>query len=209
MKISGIVLNSNLYKDRSYIFDFLDLNNNRLINFKANGLAKNKSKNKPTLSFLNIIDCEIIENKKNHKYLFINGKTIININEINDLTYGIFFINCIKEILYKLVLKDDLIKCKDELYFIINLINKFKNNEILLILTVYFLLFILDINGLNYNDYLISNHLDNTILKIFNDKENLINIKITNKELIEILKIINEFISESFSTKINSINILL
>ena len=54
MKKKGLILNSNLYKDNSFIVDMI--NENELFVFEAKGISKSKSKNKSLLFFLNLVE---------------------------------------------------------------------------------------------------------------------------------------------------------
>ena len=148
MKLKGILLEKNIYKNGSYIYDFLSTENN-LISFKTKGTDKTTSKNKYTLFFLNIIEGEFI--KKGDKYLFVNGKVILDSNFYYDSYYGLIYLNSVKELIYKIMEKQDWCKISRNLVFIQLINSRNTSNPIVFIYSlVYLSLLILQTEGLDF-----------------------------------------------------------
>lgn len=207
MKLKGILLEKNIYKNGSYIYDFLSTENN-LISFKAKGTDKTTSANKYTLFFLNIIEGEFI--KKGNKYLFLNGKVILDSNFYYDSYYGLIFLNAVKELIYKIMKKQDWYKISRNLVFI-QLINSRNTSKPIVYIysLVYLSLLILQTEGLDFFIFLKSQNLDDLLYKKFKDPHDLKNVEINTNELKEVLKNINTFIEENFNSKINSFDLFL
>ena len=207
MKLKGILLEKNIYKNGSYIYDFLSTENN-LISFKTKGTDKTTSKNKYTLFFLNIIEGEFI--KKGDKYLFINGKVISDSNFYYDSYYGLIYLNSVKELIYKIMEKQDWCKISRNLVFIQLINSRNTSNPIVYIYSlVYLSLLILQTEGLDFFRYLKSQNLDDTLYEKFKDPHDLKNVTIDMNQLKGIFKTINVFIVENFNSKINSFDLFL
>lgn len=207
MKLKGILLEKNIYKNGSYIYDFLSTENN-LISFKTKGTDKTTSKNKYTLFFLNIIEGEFI--KKGDKYLFVNGKVILDSNFYYDSYYGLIYLNSVKELIYKIMEKQDWCKISRNLVFIQLINSRNTSNPIVYIYSlVYLSLLILQTEGLDFFRFLKSQNLDDTLYEKFKDPHDLKNVTIDMNQLKEIFKTINVFIVENFNSKINSFDLFL
>lgn len=207
MKLKGILLEKNIYKNGSYIYDFLSTENN-LISFKTKGTDKTTSKNKYTLFFLNIIEGEFI--KKGDKYLFVNGKVILDSNFYYDSYYGLIYLNSVKELIYKIMEKQDWCKISRNLVFIQLINSRNTSNPIVYIYSlVYLSLLILQTEGLDFFRFLKSQNLDDTLYEKFKDPHDLKNVTIDMNQLKEIFKTINIFIVENFNSKINSFDLFL
>ncbi len=207
MKLKGILLEKNIYKNGSYIYDFLSTENN-LISFKTKGTDKTTSKNKYTLFFLNIIEGEFI--KKGDKYLFVNGKVILDSNFYYDSYYGLIYLNSVKELIYKIMEKQDWCKISRNLVFIQLINSRNTSNPIVYIYSlVYLSLLILQTEGLDFFRFLKSKNLDDTLYEKFKDPHDLKNVTIDMNQLKEIFKTINVFIVENFNSKINSFDLFL
>lgn len=207
MKLKGILLEKNIYKNGSYIYDFLSTENN-LISFKTKGTDKTTSKNKYTLFFLNIIEGEFI--KKGDKYLFVNGKVILDSNFYYDSYYGLIYLNSVKELIYKIMEKQDWCKISRNLVFIQLINSRNTSNPIVYIYSlVYLSLLILQTEGLDFFRFLKSQNLDDTLYEKFKDPHDLKNVTIDMNQLKEIFKTINGFIVENFNSKINSFDLFL
>ena len=207
MKLKGILLEKNIYKNGSYIYDFLSTENN-LISFKTKGTDKTTSKNKYTLFFLNIIEGEFI--KKGDKYLFVNGKVILDSNFYYDSYYGLIYLNSVKELIYKIMEKQDWCKISRNLVFIQLINSRNTLNPIVYIYSlVYLSLLILQTEGLDFFRFLKSQNLDDTLYEKFKDPHDLKNVTIDMNQLKEIFKTINVFIVENFNSKINSFDLFL
>ena len=126
MKKKGLILNSNLYKDNSFIVDMI--NENELFVFEAKGISKSKSKNKSLLFFLNLVEAEFVS--RGEKNILINGNILYDTSFLMSDFEGIFFLNVMKEILYKLILKENIYKYYDKLLDLLYLCGKYKSSNI-------------------------------------------------------------------------------
>ena len=97
MKHTGIVINSNVYKDNDLIVELLT--ENEIINFRSKGIKKIDSKNKSLIFDFAYIEAEFF--KKGEKNTLINGKNLINTTNLYSSFEGLLFISFVKEILFK------------------------------------------------------------------------------------------------------------
>ena len=204
MKKKGLILNSNLYKDNSFIVDMI--NENELFVFEAKGISKSKSKNKSLLFFLNLVEAEFAS--RGEKNILINGNILYDTSFLMSDFEGIFFLNVMKEILYKLFLKENIYKYYDKLLNLLYLCGKYKSSNIYLIAVIHFLIYVFDKEGIDYLSYLKENSLDTTTIDSFLDFKDLSNIILSRETLKNILKNLNLFIVSNLNTKLNSIELL-
>lgn len=103
MKHTGIVINSNSYKDNDLIVELLT--ENGVIPFRSKGIKKIDSKNKSLIFDFAYIEAEFF--KKGEKNTLINGKNLINTTNLYSSFEGLLFISFVKEILFKLVIDEE------------------------------------------------------------------------------------------------------
>ena len=116
--------------------------------------------------------------------------------------------NVMKEILYKLILKENIYKYYDKLLNLLYLCGKYKSSNIYLIAVIHFLIYVFDKEGIDYLSYLKENSLDTTTIDSFLDFKDLSNIILNRETLKNILKNLNLFIASNLNTKLNSIELL-
>lgn len=206
MKKKGLILNSNVYKDNCFITDLL--NEDEIFVFEAKGISKIKSKNKSLLLFLNVIEAEFIV--KGNKNLLLNGNILYDSSFLLTSYDGIFFLNAVKEILYKLILRENLTKYYNLLLNLIYLCSKYENTNknIYLISVIYLMLNVFKLEGIDYFSYIDSELNDKKTFDVFLDFKDLSNISLERSVLIRIMNDFNKFIAVSFNSKINSFEIL-
>jgi DNA repair protein RecO len=207
MKITGIVINSNQYKESASIVNLLT--SEGLFPLLAKGIRKGEAKNRALILELSISSIEYVSS--HNKNILTGGEVISSSSYLLDSFYGVMFINFVKETFYKILLDRE----AKELYIPLlnslkNIENDPKNDYLILLMMNYLLLISLTIAGYNPITYAKT---DVNYSKYFNLLNNIsdgaISTKYSKIELIDALKFMNQLLFNYNNIKINTIDLLI
>ena len=103
LKVTGIVIDSNPYDESAKMVNILTPDG--FFSLLAKGVRKKESKNRVL-----ILDCSLNELdyiQKNERNILTNGRNIISSDYLLSSYYGVIFMNFTKEVIYKVVLKEE------------------------------------------------------------------------------------------------------
>lgn len=199
MKYKGIILSSNQYNDNDKIVNLIT--ENGLISFKAKGIRKSISKNKPILFDLSIVEVELLN--RNNKNILINGKLLVLNDNLYSNYYGLLFINVIKEIIIKLMLDEEKRLIYNDLLFCLNKFSTIKDLAKYEYYSYLYILYlfnkILKIIGYDYESY----KNDDSIVKIFGviKSKKEIEASLLKEKILTLISFVEDQISINLSCK--------
>ena len=202
MKHTGIVINSNVYKDNDLMVELLT--ENEIISFRSKGVKKVDSKNKSLIFDFAFIEAEFF--KKSDKLTLINGKNIINTNKLYSSFEGLVFLSFVKELLHKLIVDEDKHLIYEDLVSALKEIDLSENEDVILRNLIYLMLKIGDVAGFSpLIFYEGSNVYD--LIRSFYNKDSSIE-QLNKNQLFTIVKRLSFYLEETSDIQINS-NLLI
>ena len=203
MKYTGIVINSNVYKDDDLIVTLLT-EKEGIITFRSKGIKKIEAKNKSLIFDFSYIEAEFF--KKGEKLTLINGKSLLNLNILYSTFEGLVFINFVKELLHKLVVDEDKSLFFNDLKSSLFNIEQNPNQKIILQNLITLLLKIGKISGFNPLVYFEGTNFYEIINDFFTYNENVSLYDVN--QLFSIVKKIAYYLEETSDIKIDSISLI-
>ena len=203
MKYTGIIINSNTYKDNDLIVDLLT-ENDGIITFRSKGIKKTQAKNRSLIIDFAYIEAEFF--KKGDKITLINGQNLLNLGILYSSFEGLVFINFIKEILFKLVVDEDKPLLYGDLKKSLFVIEKTPQNNVILQYLINNLLKIGKIAGFDPLAYFEGSNfceVINEFLEIDNETNNY-----DTNQLLLIIKKLSYYLEETSDIKIESLSLL-
>ena len=202
MKYTGIVINSNVYKDNDLIIDLLT--ENEIITFRSKGIKKQEAKNRSLIFDFAFIEAEFY--KKTDKYTLINGKNLYNYNLLYSSFEGLLFISFIKEILFKLVVDEDKILLFSDLKSALIDISKTNETTTILYKLTNLMLKIGVVSGFSPLEYYKESGMAEIISDFYELNDNIK--KYDNNHILNLIKKIGYYLEETSDIKLNSISLL-
>ena len=203
MKHTGIVINSNVYKDNDLIVELLT--ENGIINFRSKGIKKIDSKNKSLVFDFAYIEAEFF--KKGDKTTLINGKNLINVSIIYSSFEGLLFISFIKEILYKLIVDEEKHLFFNDLLSALKSIENSGNDLNILQHLIHLMLKLGELGGFSPLNYYEGTSFYNTIDSFYCLNENIHDL--TKDQLLLLIKKLAFYLEETSDIQLNSTQLLL
>lgn len=202
MKYTGIVINSNVYKDNDLIVDLLT--ESEIVAFRSKGIKKQEAKNRSLIFDFAFIEAEFY--KKGEKITLINGKNLYNYHLLYSSFEGLLFVSFIKEILFKLVVDEDKILIFNDLKSsLIEISNTVETTTILQKL-VNLMLKIGVISGFSPIEYYKDSGMAEIIEDFYTLNENIK--KYDNNHILNLIKKIAYYLEETSDIQLNSISLL-
>ena len=202
MKYTGIVINSNVYKDNDLIIDLLT--ENEIITFRSKGIKKQEAKNRSLIFDFAFIEAEFY--KKTDKYTLINGKNLYNYNLLYSSFEGLLFISFIKEILFKLVVDEDKILLFSDLKSALIDISKTNETTTILYKLTNLMLKTGVVSGFSPLEYYKESGMAEIISDFYELNDNIK--KYDNNHILNLIKKIGYYLEETSDIKLNSISLL-
>lgn len=202
MKYTGIVINSNTYKDNDLIVELLT--ENEIITFRSKGIKKKDSKNRSLIFDFAFIEAEFF--KKGEKTTLINGKNLLNLSHLYSSFEGLVFISFIKEVLFKLVVDEDKILIYKELQKSLTEIANSEQKRVILNNLTHLLIKIGEIAGYGPLNYYQETNFYDAINDFYLMSENID--KYEEIQVLRIIKKLGYYLEETSDIKLDTILLL-